>query len=241
MYTIGDVVEVEAMKIKDFGVFTRCDDKKTDGLLHISKITTGRVKNIEKYVRIKDRFQAKIIGIDQIGRLELSTVGLDMPEYDVPEHDASFERETEELFAYIKNYTGYVSHQAKEDFKTLIDHYGLFQVTLKLAQKLTTFQTDLSVILANQMKHELIDDLSKIDVSCTRHASEQYLDRVGDENLEKAEESVKRLVKTGVRVETLDKEHIYIKNEKLVFPCLYEDKKLVVKTVLTEGMHIKTA
>ena len=60
---INDVVEVTVTGIQKYGVFVLINDKY-DGLIHISEISSGYVKNINDYVKIKDKIYAQVVGID---------------------------------------------------------------------------------------------------------------------------------------------------------------------------------
>ena len=61
---INDVVEVTVTGIQKYGVFVLINDKY-DGLIHISEISSGYVKNINDYVKIKDKIYAQVVGIDK--------------------------------------------------------------------------------------------------------------------------------------------------------------------------------
>jgi len=60
---INDIVEVTVTGIQKYGVFVLINDKY-DGLIHISEISSGYVKNINDYVKIKDKIYAQVVGID---------------------------------------------------------------------------------------------------------------------------------------------------------------------------------
>ena len=61
---INDVVEVTVTGIQKYGVFVLVNGKY-DGLIHISEISSGYVKNINDYVKIKDKIYAQVVGIDK--------------------------------------------------------------------------------------------------------------------------------------------------------------------------------
>ncbi len=61
---INDIVEVTVTGIQKYGVFVIINDKY-DGLIHISEISSGYVKNINDYVKIKDKIYAQVVGIDK--------------------------------------------------------------------------------------------------------------------------------------------------------------------------------
>ena len=61
---INDVIEVTVTGIQKYGAFVLINDKY-DGLIHISEISTGYVKNINDYIKIKDKIYAQVVDIDE--------------------------------------------------------------------------------------------------------------------------------------------------------------------------------
>ena len=63
-YKIGQIVEGVITGIQPYGAFIILEDK-TPGLIHISEISEGFVKNVENFVKISDRVKVKIIDYDE--------------------------------------------------------------------------------------------------------------------------------------------------------------------------------
>lgn len=61
---INDIIQVVVTGIQKYGVFVLIDDKY-DGLIHISEISNGYVKNINDYIKIKDKIFAQVVDIDE--------------------------------------------------------------------------------------------------------------------------------------------------------------------------------
>ena len=61
---INDIVPVVVTGIQKYGAFVLVDDKY-DGLIHISEISSGYVKNINDYIKIKDKIYAQVVDIDE--------------------------------------------------------------------------------------------------------------------------------------------------------------------------------
>ena len=61
---INDVIQVTVTGIQKYGVFVLINDKY-DGLIHISEISSGYVKNINDYIKIKDKIYAQVVDIDE--------------------------------------------------------------------------------------------------------------------------------------------------------------------------------
>ena len=61
---INDIIKVVVTGIQKYGAFVLINDKY-DGLIHISEISSGYVKNINDYIKIKDEIYAQVVGIDE--------------------------------------------------------------------------------------------------------------------------------------------------------------------------------
>ena len=74
---INDVIEVVVTGIQKYGAFVLINDKY-DGLIHISEISSGYVKNINDYIKIKDKIYAQVVDIDEENnRYKLSIKNID--------------------------------------------------------------------------------------------------------------------------------------------------------------------
>ena len=71
-YSIGQLVIGKVVSIKPYAVFMEFENE-TKGLLHISEISDGYVRDIEKYASIGDLIKVLILSIDPLnGFLRLS-------------------------------------------------------------------------------------------------------------------------------------------------------------------------
>ena len=80
MDIIGKIVEVpevgkvylgKVVKIMEFGAFVEILPG-TDGLLHISQISTERIKRVEDVLKEGDELQVKVLEVDRAGKIRLS-------------------------------------------------------------------------------------------------------------------------------------------------------------------------
>jgi glucose-6-phosphate isomerase/general stress protein 13 len=62
-YYPGNVVQGKVVGIKPYGVFISLDEE-TIGLLHISEISDGFIDDINKFVRVGDVIETKILDMD---------------------------------------------------------------------------------------------------------------------------------------------------------------------------------
>lgn len=71
-----DVVKVTITGIQKYGAFATIDDY--DGLIHISEISYGYVKNVNDFVKIGDEIYAKVVEVDnEDNHLKLSIKDID--------------------------------------------------------------------------------------------------------------------------------------------------------------------
>ena len=79
-YTKGKIVEGVVTGIESYGIFVSLDEFYS-GLIHISEISNGFVKNIHDYVNIGDTIYVEIIGVnDDECHLSLSIKNINYPE-----------------------------------------------------------------------------------------------------------------------------------------------------------------
>jgi polyribonucleotide nucleotidyltransferase len=62
-----------------FGAFCEIAPRK-EGLVHVSELAEKFVKNVEDVVKIGDEVKVKVIGIDELGRINLSKKQAEAPE-----------------------------------------------------------------------------------------------------------------------------------------------------------------
>ena len=73
----GRIIRGTVSGIESYGVFVSCDDYYT-GLIHISEISHGFVKNITDFVNIGDIIFVEILDVDEeLGHLKLSIKNID--------------------------------------------------------------------------------------------------------------------------------------------------------------------
>lgn len=68
---VGRVYTGKVKRIMPFGVFCEIAPRK-EGLVHVSELSDKFVKSAEEVVKIGDEIKVKVIGIDELGRINLS-------------------------------------------------------------------------------------------------------------------------------------------------------------------------
>ncbi|MBQ2872498.1 MAG: S1 RNA-binding domain-containing protein [Bacilli bacterium] len=74
---VNDIIKVTVTGIQKYGAFVLINDKY-DGLIHISEISSGYVKNINDYIKIKDKIYAQVVDVDvENNKFKLSIKNID--------------------------------------------------------------------------------------------------------------------------------------------------------------------
>ncbi len=68
---VGKLYRGKVKRIMNFGAFVEILPNK-EGLVHVSELADKYVKNVEDVVKLGDEFMVKVIGIDELGRINLS-------------------------------------------------------------------------------------------------------------------------------------------------------------------------
>ena len=68
---VGAILEGKVTSITKFGAFVELPENRT-GMVHISEVSTGFVKEITDHLQENQVIKVKVIEIDQNGRINLS-------------------------------------------------------------------------------------------------------------------------------------------------------------------------
>ena len=63
-YQVGDIVTVSVTGVEKYGIFVGLDEYYS-GLIHISEISSGFVRNVNDYVNLGEVIRAKVLEIDE--------------------------------------------------------------------------------------------------------------------------------------------------------------------------------
>ncbi|HNW39549.1 MAG TPA: polyribonucleotide nucleotidyltransferase [Candidatus Omnitrophota bacterium] len=76
---VGRIYIGKVKRIMQFGAFVELAPRK-EGLVHVSELSNTFVKKIDDVVKVGDEFKVKVIGIDELGRINLSKKQAETPE-----------------------------------------------------------------------------------------------------------------------------------------------------------------
>lgn len=69
---IGKIVEGEVTNVTNFGAFVRLADSGEEGLVHISEVANEFITDIDRFVKVGDKVNVRIMARNDKGKLELS-------------------------------------------------------------------------------------------------------------------------------------------------------------------------
>ena len=69
---IGDIVECTVEQVMPYGAFVRIASNGRKGMIHISELSYSFVKDINEFLKVQDKINAKVVKIDDRGRIDLS-------------------------------------------------------------------------------------------------------------------------------------------------------------------------
>ena len=69
--SVGEIVEGTVSDIVNYGAFVKLDDGK-NGLVHISEVSRDYVQDIHSVLKTGDKIKAKVLSIDDKGKIALS-------------------------------------------------------------------------------------------------------------------------------------------------------------------------
>lgn len=108
----NDIIPVKVTGIQKYGVFVETDTNY-DGLIHISEISYGYVKNVNDYIKIGDEIYTQVIDIDN----KNNQLKLSIKDIDYKNDGARLKRmaETKNGFEPLKNnLEGWINSKIKE-------------------------------------------------------------------------------------------------------------------------------
>ena len=109
---IGEIIEGKVTGITKYGAFVNIDGE-TSGMIHISEISSGFIKDINEALEINQTVKAVVIGINDNGKLALSIKQMEPAKPKNPEENIKtnisfedmmnkFKRESDEKISDLK-------------------------------------------------------------------------------------------------------------------------------------------
>ena len=74
-YKKEEIIKAKVIGLQNYGAFVEVDDEY-QGLIHISEISYGYVKNINDYVKIGDKIYTEVIKVDENNQVSFLGSGI---------------------------------------------------------------------------------------------------------------------------------------------------------------------
>jgi translation initiation factor 2 subunit 1 len=155
----GEIVICTVTKILYHSVFAKLDEyKNRDGMIHISEISPGRIRNIRDYVKEGKKIVCKVLNVNlDKGQIDLSIRRVNTMQKINKSNDYKQEQKAEKLLDYI-------GKQLKKDLKTMYEEagYKLIENYGSLYDAFQSFVLDDEEIQGLKLEKELEKLLLKI-------------------------------------------------------------------------------
>ncbi|MFC4387173.1 S1 domain-containing post-transcriptional regulator GSP13 [Gracilibacillus marinus] len=100
---VGDIMEGTVTGVQPYGAFVSLSED-VQGLVHISEVTNGYVKNIHDHIKEGDKVQVKVLEIDEDhNKFALSIRALEQPKVEKAKEKAIAEKAGEHGFNTLKD------------------------------------------------------------------------------------------------------------------------------------------
>ena len=63
-YRVGQIIEAQITGIKPYGAFVSVDES-ISGLIHISELSDGFVRDVESFVKMGEKVKLKVLEVDE--------------------------------------------------------------------------------------------------------------------------------------------------------------------------------
>ena len=125
----GDLVIATIEKVMDYGAYAKLDEYNRQGFLHISEISSARIRRIRDYVKEKQKMILKVIRVDiQKGHINLSLRRVTKRERIEKNKRWKKDRKGEAILNEIAEKVGLPVHEVYQKAGVVLEEkYGLYE------------------------------------------------------------------------------------------------------------------
>ena len=125
----GELVVATIENVMDYGAYVKLDEYNKQGFLHISEISSARIRRIRDYVREKQKMILKVIRVDiQKGHINLSLRRVTKRDRIEKNKRWKKERKGEALLNEVAEKAGLPKHEVYQKVGALLEEkYGLYE------------------------------------------------------------------------------------------------------------------
>jgi translation initiation factor 2 subunit 1 len=176
----GDLVIATIEKVMDYGAYANLEEYNRQGLLHISEISSGRVRKIRDYVRENQKMVLKVIRVNvEKGQINLSLRRVTKRERIEKNKSWKKDRKGEALLNEVAEKVGLPIHEVYQKAGIILEEtYGLYEGFEKVVKEglevLTKLDIpeDLAKVIAKvaeeRIRIKMVTVLGVLEVRCMK-------------------------------------------------------------------------
>jgi translation initiation factor 2 subunit 1 len=176
----GELVIATITKVREYGAYANLEEYNKQGLLHISEITSGRVRRIRDYVKEKQKMVLKVIRVNvEKGQINLSLRRVTKRERIEKNKSWKRNRKGEALLNEVAEKVGLPLHEVYQKAGLILEQkYGLyegFEEVVKEGIEILTkldISEDLAKVIAQvaeeRIKIKMVKVKGVIEVRCSK-------------------------------------------------------------------------
>jgi translation initiation factor 2 subunit 1 len=124
----GDLVMVTIESVMDYGAYANLDEYNRRGFLHISEISSARIRNVRDFVREKQKMALKVLRInEEKGHIDLSLRRVTKRERIEKIKSWKKDRKGENLLHAVAEKVGLSNEEVYQKIGPLAEKYGLYE------------------------------------------------------------------------------------------------------------------
>ncbi|MDR1992149.1 MAG: translation initiation factor IF-2 subunit alpha [Nitrososphaerota archaeon] len=176
----GDLVMTTIKTVMDYGVYANLDEYNKTGFLHISEISSARIRNIRDFVRENQKLVLKVLRVDyEKGHIDLSLRRVTKRERIEKVKSWKKDRKGEALLYVVAERTGIPRDEAYQKVGTILEeNYGLYDGFEKTLKEGITTLTQLNIpeeiakiileVVEERIKVKTVKVWGILEIRCSR-------------------------------------------------------------------------
>ncbi|MDR0373917.1 MAG: translation initiation factor IF-2 subunit alpha [Nitrososphaerota archaeon] len=176
----GDLVMATIKTVMDYGVYANLDEYNKRGFLHISEISSARIRNIRDFVRENQKLVLKVLRVDhEKGHIDLSLRRVTKRERIEKVKSWKKDRKGDALLYVVAERTGLPREEAYQKVGAVLDeNYGLYDGFEKVLKDGVSVLTQLDVpeelakvvlqVAEERIRVKTVEAWGILEVRCSR-------------------------------------------------------------------------
>ena len=176
----GDLVIATIETVMDYGVYAKLDEYNRRGFLHISEISSSRIRNIRDFVRENQKVVLKVLRVTiEKGHIDLSLRRVTKRERIEKNKAYKKDRKGEALLHTIAEKVGLPIHEVYQKAGVILEEkYGLYEGFEKVAKEGVEVLTKLNIpediakviaqVAEERIKIKMVQVRGVLDVRCMK-------------------------------------------------------------------------